>query len=358
MNVDQSESKIAVIDSAQKQKARGNRFHLYAMAFVVIMSAIFLTFGAWLQNANVILGILATEFGLILGGSLIYAWITRQRLADMLRLRRAKFSVYVKVFFMSFFMLPIAAALNFITIVLIGVFGTLKLPELPIAEEASGLALSVFVIAVSAGICEEVMFRGAILSSFEKGMGRRKAAFLAALLFGLFHFNFANLLSPIALGMVFAYLTQITDSIFPAIFGHFMNNANAVLLSFLSTRMQENAAGAGEVIGGADEMQMFLPESLSASQIAVFVAVLLAVVAVCAIAVLALLRSIRRSYPRRLSDLYCVPVEEKMDYLTPDYALWKKQPGKLGLFPWILLGLYLVFYAGFAYMIFFMPGGV
>lgn len=320
-----------------------------ALLFVILMSALFLTVGAWAQRRDVNSGILITEFGLIMGGSLVYALLMRENVVDFFRLKRAKMSVYIKVFFMSFFMVPIAAFLNSMIVFLIEYFGRFRAPEIPMAEDASGLLGTLFIVAVSAGICEEFMFRGALMSSFERVLGRRKSAFLAALFFGLFHFNLGNLLSPIALGLVFAYVTQVTGSIFPAMFGHFMNNANAVMLSFFLSRLIPSEAPVA-----AEEMDpLAAMTEINGSQILVILGVLLVVLLVCILAVRALLRSIRRSYPKRIADLYEVEVEEKYDYPTPEYSLWKKQPGKVGI--WVLLGIliYLGVYAYLSYITFF-----
>lgn len=319
-----------------------------AIVFVILMSALFLTVGAWVQSRDVNSGILITEFGLIMGGSLVYALLMKENLVDFFRLRRAKLSVYIKVFFMSFFLVPLAGFLNGIVVFLIEYFGRFRAPEIPIAEDAGALLGTLFIVAVSAGVCEEFMFRGALMSSFERGTGRRKAAFLAALFFGLFHFNLGNLLSPIALGLVFAYVTQVTGSIFPAMFGHFMNNANAVLLSFFLTRWASSDAPAAGDVDPFMEMT-----EVTGPQILVISGILVVVLLVCVLAVRALLRSIRRSYPKRIADLYEVEVEEKYDYPTPEYSLWKKQPGRAGV--WVLLGtfIYLCVYAYLSYTTFF-----
>lgn len=329
-----------------------------AVGFTILMSIVFLTFGGWVQRVDVNVGILVTEFGLILGGSLLYALIMKQNPVTFFRWKPAKFSVFVKVFVMSFFMVPIAAALNSITVFFIMMFGTLRVPELPFAEDVSGLAWSLFLIAVSAGVCEEMMFRGALLSSFESRVGRKKAAWLAAILFGLFHFNFANLLSPIALGLVFAYVTQITDSIFPAIFGHFMNNGIAVMASFL---VSQSEASARDISGTSDlpvselsaAENLFGAGAMTAGQIAVIFAIALAVLVVCAFAVRTCLRSIKASYPQKMSVLYGEEVDSRYDYPVRDYPLWKKQPGSIGTLAAAGLILYAAVYAVLIFITFF-----
>ncbi len=322
------------------------RFNTFGMLFCVAAASVFVTLGGWLQMRDVVSGLLVTEFGIILGCAVLYAAITRQDFKSFFRLRSAKFSVYVKVFFMGIFALPISMALNAVAVYIITQFGTYATPELPIASEASGLFMSIFTIAVSAGICEEFMFRGALLSSFEKNMGYRKAAIISAVLFGLFHFNLGNLLSPIFLGLVFAHVTQTTGSIFPAVFGHFMNNTWAVLLGFWATKKlgnEELAVAAGASASG----------TITPAQFTVIAVILLAVIVVCALAIRVLLRSIKRSYPKRRSELIGAPVEERLDYVSEHYSLWESRRGAFGIVPALLMLLLVAAYSFLQYIQFF-----
>jgi len=64
-------------------------------------------------------------------------------------------------------------------------------------------------------------------------------------LFGLFHFNLANLVGPIFLGLLFAWLVQVTNSIYAGMIGHAVNNGFAVTISYLMTRGQEVSMETG-----------------------------------------------------------------------------------------------------------------
>lgn len=318
--------------------------------FMLLLSILLLTAGSAAQIWNVNIGLLITEFIIVLGGSLIFATTQKVNLKEFFRLKPAKFSVFVKVFFMSFFMVPIATFLNLSMMFFINQFGTLKTIDLPITENPLGLLGSLFVIAVSAGICEEMMFRGALLSTFEKPLGRRKAAILSAILFGVFHFNLGNLLSPIALGLVFAYLTHITGSIFPAMFGHFMNNGIAVVTGFI---IEHN-----DVLNSVEanpELDPMLGE-MTAAQVAVQGIIFLLLCIVCIFIVRAFLKSIKKSYPRRPSDVLedkTEFVEERLDYMTTDYAIWQKKNGKISFGASIVFTIIGIAYITLSYLTFF-----
>ena len=95
-------------------------------------------------------------------------------------------------------------------------------------EGALGLAL--FHIAVVPAICEEVLFRGYLLRSFERSTSTWIAVLLSGALFGLYHLQLTNMLPLALLGVALGAITVATGSIVPAIVAHFINNAGAVLL--------------------------------------------------------------------------------------------------------------------------------
>ena len=105
--------------------------------------------------------------------------------------------------------------------------------SVPTASSGLEYMLLFAVIAGSAGICEEIFFRGVILNAYESELGRKWGAIFSGVLFGLFHFNPQNLFGPILLGILFAYLVQVTGSIWAGIIAHTANNGIAVTAGYL-----------------------------------------------------------------------------------------------------------------------------
>ena len=91
----------------------------------------------------------------------------------------------------------------------------------------------VFVIAVTPAICEEFLFRGLILKNFERALSWFKACVLTGILFAIFHFQPINLIPLILLGVFLSVITVVSDSIYPAIICHFLNNFIAALAYYL-----------------------------------------------------------------------------------------------------------------------------
>ncbi len=92
-----------------------------------------------------------------------------------------------------------------------------------------------FVIAVLAavlpGVCEEVMFRGALLRPLYKKYGRVTSAVYCGLLFGVFHLSVYRFLPTAFIGFYLSLITIHTGSIIPAMFCHFLNNFMIVALT-------------------------------------------------------------------------------------------------------------------------------
>jgi sodium transport system permease protein len=100
-------------------------------------------------------------------------------------------------------------------------------------SQTSGLAVSVLIFALVPAICEELAFRGFILSGLERQHRTRSAILLAALLFGFLHVLlslFQQLFNATLLGVVLGLLAVRSRSVLPGILFHFLNNSLGVVL--------------------------------------------------------------------------------------------------------------------------------
>lgn len=93
------------------------------------------------------------------------------------------------------------------------------------------MALALINVALVPSICEEVLFRGYLFRSFERSFRTATAIVFSGLLFGLFHLQLPNLLPLSALGVLLAIVTWASNSLWPAILAHLINNAGGVLLA-------------------------------------------------------------------------------------------------------------------------------
>jgi sodium transport system permease protein len=98
--------------------------------------------------------------------------------------------------------------------------------------ELSGMPLPVVLvlIAVVPAVCEELFFRGFLLSGLGKSLGKWNAILLAALIFGIYHFIVDKLPITTLLGILLGYICWQTRSILPGMIVHALHNAVSVLL--------------------------------------------------------------------------------------------------------------------------------
>ncbi|MDR0757014.1 MAG: CPBP family intramembrane metalloprotease, partial [Tannerella sp.] len=91
------------------------------------------------------------------------------------------------------------------------------------------LLVNLTVIAVAAGVCEEFLFRGTILSIFrQKIRNPHVAIWIVAIIFSAIHFQFYGFVPRMLLGAFLGYLLYWTKSIWAPVLAHFLNNAVAV----------------------------------------------------------------------------------------------------------------------------------
>lgn len=113
--------------------------------------------------------------------------------------------------------------------------------SLPIPSDPRGLTLCVLSVAVLPGVCEEFLFRGAVLSAHERE-GTRHAMLVSAALFALLHGSLTGLPTQFLLGLVLAALVIYCDSIYAGLIYHTVHNATAILLEYI----QQGSAAASE----------------------------------------------------------------------------------------------------------------
>lgn len=111
------------------------------------------------------------------------------------------------------------------------------------------LIFVVFVIAVTPAICEEFLFRGLILSNFERFAAPFGAIVFTGVIFALFHFHPFNIIPLAVLGIYLAFITYYSGSIYTAIVVHFVNNFLSAIAVYLfgKENIGEPDMGGGEL---------------------------------------------------------------------------------------------------------------
>jgi len=105
--------------------------------------------------------------------------------------------------------------------------------KLVVSSNIGEFIFVVFVIALTPAICEEFMFRGLILSNLEKLKGAKIPIIFTGILFAIFHFHPFNIIPLLILGIFISYIAYYSESIFPAILIHFLNNFMSALAIYI-----------------------------------------------------------------------------------------------------------------------------
>ena len=251
------------------------------------LAVIFIFLGSYVQHRDFYSGIFITEYLIVFLPVILLGLATRVDMKRALRLNKIKLSTIWKTLLLSFALLPIIAASNLIVITILSYFGKVIMPEIPMAKSGSEFLLMFFLVAISPGICEEMLFRGLVMNAFEGHFNKKTGAIAAAILFGIFHFNIQNIFGPIILGLVFGYLVQATNSIFTGMLSHTFNNGIAVVASYLASQ-----APSMDEVSQLSAAELYNTPSILIVQTAIFI--LLAIGG--AIVAAAIIKSIAKDY--------------------------------------------------------------
>jgi len=110
-----------------------------------------------------------------------------------------------------------------------------------LGDKPGSLALALLVIAITPAVCEELYFRGLILSGLRR-LGMWPALIISALMFGILHASLYRLLPTAFLGLLLGYVVWKTGSILASILVHALNNGIAVVLIHNEARFVEDNA--------------------------------------------------------------------------------------------------------------------
>lgn len=202
---------------------------------VFTLALIFLIYiGGFSQMFNRIGGIILTEVGLLLI-AVLYAIYIKANLKDTFSLRLPKIRHVlgvIPIWMGTYYIMAIA-----IQIILV-LFPENKevLDAINESTDMGSTGLNLLIVAVLPAICEEVLFRGFILSSF-KGNSKKSRVFAVVatgVLFGIMHLNFIRIIPISILGIAISYCVIKSNSIFVSMFMHFINNSFAIMVVYLS----------------------------------------------------------------------------------------------------------------------------
>ena len=92
--------------------------------------------------------------------------------------------------------------------------------------------MSVFALAITPAICEESLFRGAILQGLRRQFSVPVSCLLTGILFGIMHGDVWRFVPTTILGVLLSWVALTSRSIIPSMVVHVLNNGVLVVLGY------------------------------------------------------------------------------------------------------------------------------
>ncbi len=175
------------------------------------------------------------EFGVLFIPAIIYLVVTKKPIKETLRLNPINMKSIAIIIIIAILAQPLMMFLSILSQLLFHNYVA------DAVKEMSSLPYIVLMgmMALTPAICEETVMRGVILSGYRK-VDIKRAALMNGFLFGLFHLGPQQFLYAFALGAVFVYLVEATNSIFASMLCHFLINGFSTTFSWLVTQFSNN----------------------------------------------------------------------------------------------------------------------
>jgi sodium transport system permease protein len=116
----------------------------------------------------------------------------------------------------------------------------------PLREQPLWLVL--LMVAVTPAICEEIAFRGFILSGLRHSGHRWAAIAISSVFFGITHGLLQQSISAVCVGLVIGYLVMHSGSLLPGILFHMTNNALMVIVPGQLSKWLESSPWLGSIV--------------------------------------------------------------------------------------------------------------
>jgi sodium transport system permease protein len=207
------------------------------LCFAVILSAswFLLQFLSWKQGAPNLESMVGGQLIILLPPVIMAVLLTSAPLKT-LRIAWPEPRYFALAIALVLALNPLVSELRPIVEWLFPISAMIKASLAQVMSPTTSYASALFVFALVPAVCEEIAFRGFILSGLQHQHRTRSAILLSALMFGFLHVLlslFQQLFNATLLGIVIGLLAVRSKSIFPGILFHFLNNGLMVSLSYV-----------------------------------------------------------------------------------------------------------------------------
>lgn len=253
---------------------------------IYFISGILLIFlGARFQSLHLLGGLVVSEFAFIVAPAFLYTLWNRYSISRTFRI--------VPISFKTVIITIIIATAAFVLVGIVAAFQEMIFPHSEDYQEIwqavleefhqIPLIITLFLVSILPGTCEELLFRGFLLHGMRKKCSDGTAIIIVGFLFGAFHLDPYRFLPVSLLGILFGYMVIKTGSLFTGIVAHSTNNAIAILLSYAGYVAQDS---------GISKIQ---PQELSLLEIIISIILMIGITTIALVVFLAGLRALPKA---------------------------------------------------------------
>lgn len=203
-----------------------NLLYLVSMLLVLFL-------GSTVQSLNLTIGLIVTEFLLILLPVLVFLPLRHIPFKEGLRLNKISWKVAVLSLLLGVSTYVFSVLIEEVMMKLSGM-PPVDVPAGSMPDNILFYILYVVALAVSAPICEEALFRGAIQGAYESRKSTALAIIVPTLMFAFFHFRLSGLPGLLPISFLLGYVAWRTRSIYSSILVHVGINGTASAVTILA----------------------------------------------------------------------------------------------------------------------------
>jgi membrane protease YdiL (CAAX protease family) len=241
---------LATLPHSSKQHARPWLLHAANLLYLLVPLVGLMGSAQGPSSASLDPGValIAAQIALILQPGLLFVWLTRQPVRSTLKLNPLSLGSAARCFLVGLLGWAVFVFFSNLTTALLATLHPIAANQ-PTNVVSGGGALwpLFFGVAVVAPLCEEALFRGVMLSTYEERFGIH-AIWLVGILFAAVHQSIDQVLGALFIGLLAGWVVYRTRSLWAGILLHIGTNLVSALLVLLVA-----LAAPGGIEGAAQE---------------------------------------------------------------------------------------------------------
>ena len=247
---------------------KSNIYHFLSILFIVFGSLIFGMVQASGVTISTMSSLVFSQVGLVFVPVLLYFLSQKGSLKNSLYLKNPGFVNLAMSALLVFLLIPTVSLLNLLSMF----FVRNQIADTVASLTGSPYFLVLLVLAVCPGVFEELSTRFILLNNY-----RHKPYYVACifsgLFFGILHMNINQFIYAFVLGAIFAFVVQITESIYTSMLMHIVLNSTTFSLSyFMSSSLTDgNLAEMANAAPGLNDILALLGVNAITIPLAIFV---------------------------------------------------------------------------------------